>query len=357
MKLLVLGGTKFLGRAVVDAARAREHTLTLFNRGLEDPSAYPDVEQIHGDRTTAEGRARLAGRTWDAAIDTAAYLPRDVRSMASALDVGHYTFVSSISVMAGHALVGQDETAPVARLTPEQQAEVEALSLDGPIPARALGEFYGPLKAQCEEAALAAFPGAALIVRPGLIVGPHDVSDRFTYWPARFMKGGDVLAPGSPDRRVMFIDVRDLAEWMVRMVEARASGTYLATGPGERLSFGTVLDACARVAKERGAPPSRLVWVDDAFLVEQKLGPWMEMPLWIPATDQAFAGFMTENVARALAAGLTFRPLEDTIRATLDWNDTRQKDAPLAAGLAAERESLLLNARRSTLGTETSSRE
>jgi 2'-hydroxyisoflavone reductase len=342
MKLLVLGGTKFLGRAVVDAARARGHTLTLFNRGLEDPSAYPDVEQIHGDRTTAEGRARLEGRTWDAAIDTAAYLPRDVRSMASVVDVAHYTFVSSISVMAGHAIVGQDETAPVARLTSEQQAEVESLSLDGPIPARALGEFYGPLKAQCEETALETFPGAALIVRPGLIVGPFDVSDRFTYWPARFLKGGDVLAPGRPERRVMFIDVRDLAEWMVRMVEARASGTYLATGPAERLSFGTVLDACARVAAERGAKPSRLVWVDDAFLVAQGLGPWMEMPLWIPATDETMAGFMTENLDKALAAGLTFRPLEDTIRATLDWDAPRPKDAPRAAGIAPERERQLL---------------
>ena len=342
MKLLVLGGTKFLGRAVVDAARARGHTLTLFNRGLEDPSAYPDLERIQGDRTTPEGRARLAGRTWDAAIDTAAYLPRDVRSIASAVDVAHYTFVSSISALASHAIVGQDETAPVARLTAAQQTEVESLSLEGPIPARTLGEFYGPLKAQCEEVALAAFPGAALIVRPGLIVGPYDVSDRFTYWPARFLKGGDVLAPGRPERRVMFIDVRDLAEWMVRMIEARARGTYLATGPAERLEFGAVLDACARVAAERGENPARRVWVDDAFLVAQGVGPWMELPLWIPATDEALKGFMTEKIDKALAAGLTFRPLEDTIRATLDWDRTRPKDAPRAAGLAPDRERELL---------------
>ena len=338
MKLLVLGGTKFLGRAVVDAAVAAGHEVTLFNRGQLDPSAFPFLEQLHGDRTTAEGLAVLRGRTWDAAIDTAPYLPRDVRAMACSLSVSHYTLVSTISTMASHAPFGQDEDAPIAQLTPEQEKEVDRLSADGPIPAAKLGEFYGPLKARCEEAARETFPDA-LIVRPGLIVGPHDPTDRFTYWPVRFMRGGDVLAPGKADRQVQFIDVRDLAEWMVRMIGR--GGTYLATGRG--LPFFTVLDACAKVARERGAPESRIVWVDDAKLVEAKVGAWMEMPLWIPASDADHAGFMTEKIDRALAAGLTFRPLEDTIRATLDWNATRPSDAPRAAGLGLEKEARLLS--------------
>jgi 2'-hydroxyisoflavone reductase len=344
MRILILGGTKFLGRAIVDAARAKGHELTLFNRGQHDPSAYPDLEQLHGDRTQPGGLDALDGRSWDAAIDTAAYLPRDVRSMCDALaeQTKHYTFVSSISVFASHAAPGQDETAAVARLTPEQQAKLDALPLGATITARDLGELYGPLKAACEDVARAAFPGAALIVRPGLIVGPYDGSDRFTYWPARLMKGGDVLAPGKPGRVVQMIDVRDLAEWMVRMVEGRVAGTIQATGPAHRLAFGEVLDACARVARARGAPPVRVVWVDDGFLLAQGVGPWMELPLWIPASDETMAGFMTENIAQALAAGLTFRPLEDTIRATLDWDATRPKDEPRKAGLAAEREAALL---------------
>ena len=344
MRILILGGTKFLGRAIVDAARAKGHELTLFNRGQHDPSAYPDLEQLHGDRTQPGGLQALTGRAWDAAIDTAAYLPRDVRSMSDALAArtGHYTFVSSISVFASHAAPGQDETTEVARLTPEQQAKLDALPLGATITARDLGELYGPLKAACEDVARAAFPGAALIVRPGLIVGPYDVSDRFTYWPARLMRGGDVLAPGKPERVVQMIDVRDLAEWMVRMVERRVAGTIQATGPAHARTFGEVLAACARVARERGAPPARFVWVDDAFLLAQGVGPWMELPLWIPASDATMAGFMTENIAKALAAGLTFRPLEDTIKATLDWDATRPKDEPRKAGLAAEKEAALL---------------
>jgi len=344
MRILILGGTKFLGRAIVDAARALGHELTLFNRGQHDPSAFPDLEQLHGDRTRPEGLQALAGRSWDAAIDTAAYLPRDVRSMAGALHgrVKHYTFVSSVSVFASHAAPGQDETTEVAKLTPEQQAKLDALPLGATITARDLGELYGPLKAACEDVVRAAFPGAALIVRPGLIVGPHDASDRFTYWPVRLMKGGNVLAPGRPERLVQMIDVRDLAEWMVRMALGRVAGTIQATGPAQPLAFGDVLDACARAAQERGAPSSKLVWVDDAYLVAQGVGPWMELPLWIPADDESMAGFMTENIAKALGAGLKFRPLEDTIRATLDWDATRAKDAPRVAGLAAEKETALL---------------
>jgi 2'-hydroxyisoflavone reductase len=349
MKILVLGGTKFVGRAFVAAARERGHELTLFNRGRQDPRAWPDLEQVHGDRTqgaAAGGFAPLAGRRFDAVIDTAAYLPRDVASATAffAPRADRYVLVSSISVNASHAEAGADESAPVGRLTAEQEREVAALSADGPIPAAKLGPFYGPLKALCEEEAERGFPGRALIVRPGLVVGPHDNTDRFTYWPARFMRGGTVLAPGRPGRPVQFIDVRDLAGWMVRAVEDRRTGVYLATGPAAQLTFGDVLAACARVAARRGAPPATLRWVDDATLEAKGVGPWMELPLWIPESAADMAGLMRADNAKAWAAGMTFRPLEETIEATLDWDATRPAEAPRAAGLAAAREAEILAA-------------
>jgi 2'-hydroxyisoflavone reductase len=347
MKFLVLGGTKFVGRAFVAAARARGHELTLFNRGQQDPLAWPDLEQVRGDRTKgggAGGFASLAGRRFDAVIDTAAYLPRDVACATAffAPLADAYLLVSSISVNADHAETGANEGAPVGRLTAEQENEVAALSAEGPIPAAKLGPFYGPLKARCEEEAERGFPGRALIVRPGLVVGPHDNTDRFTYWPARFMRGGTVLAPGRPERAVQFIDVRDLAGWMVRALEAKLTGVYLATGPASRLAFGDVLAACARVAARRGAPAATLRWVDDATLLAKDVGPWMEMPLWIPESAADMAGLMQADNAKAVAAGMTFRPLEETIEATLDWNATRPADAPRVAGLTAAKEAEIL---------------
>ena len=349
MKLLVLGGTKFLGRAVVDAARARGHELTLFNRGRQDPGAYLDLEQVRGDRTrgdAGDGFGPLRGRRFDAVIDTAAYLPRDVASATAffAPSTDAYLLVSSISVHASHAAAGANESAPVGRLTAEQEAEVAALSIDEPIPAAKLGPFYGPLKARCEAEAERGLPGRALIVRPGLVVGPYDNTDRFTYWPARLLRGGTVLAPGRPERGVQFIDVQDLAAWMVRALEARDTGIYLATGPAAPLTFGDMLDACACVATRRGAPAASLRWLDDATLLAHEVGPWMELPLWIPESDAEMAGLMQSDAAKARAAGLTCRPLEETIEATIGWDATRSADAPRAAGLAAEKEARILAA-------------
>ena len=353
MKILILGGTKFLGRALVDAARAQGHELTLFNRGQQDPAAFPDVEQIHGDRQLPLGDPRGLGalfaadpaRQWDAAIDTAAYLPRDVSAMLSALagHVAHYTFVSSISAHASHATPGQDETAPVAQLTDAQRAEVDAIPVGAPLTSAQLGALYGPLKAECERLVVEAFGAQALVIRPGLIVGPHDPSERFTYWPLRMMRGGDVLAPGRPGRGVAFIDVRDLAEWMVRLVEQRVGGTFLADGPaGAPVPIGHVLDACMRAARQRGMPPARLVWAPDEWLLAHKVGPWMELPLWIPEFDPESAGFFDENCAKARAAGLTFRSLEETVRATLDWARARPPGVRGPAGMAPDTEGRLL---------------
>jgi 2'-hydroxyisoflavone reductase len=319
MRLLVLGGTKFLGRALVEAALARGHELTLFNRGETNPDLFPGVEHIRGDR--AADLSALAGRTWDAAVDTPGYVPHVVRASAELLSgaVETYAFVSSVSAYAD--LSGPvDESSPTAEL--------------GELPADALlpdYSNYGPLKALCEQSVCEAFGPAALVVRPGLIVGPHDPTGRFTYWPHRIARGGDVLVPGPPERESQFIDVRDLAAWIVDLCERRESGTYNATGTG--ISWGELAETCREVA----AADARFVWVTDDFLSEHEVGEWMELPLWI--NDPESVGIHRTDVSRALAAGLHFRPLADTVRATLA--DARPTEA---AGLAPEREAELLAA-------------
>jgi 2'-hydroxyisoflavone reductase len=320
VNLLILGGTVFLGRHVVEAALVAGHDVTLFNRG-HHPEVFPDVERLIGDR---DGDLRaLQGRTWDAVVDTSGYVPRIVRASAGMLagGIGLYTFVSTISVFPDLALPDLDEQAPVASL-PDCRAE------------EITPERYGPLKALCEQAVEAVLPGRALILRPGLIVGPHDPTDRFTYWPRRLAQGGEVLAPGRPAARLQFIDVRDLAAWTVRLIEAGGTGTFNATGPTKKLHMEALLAAC-QTASGGGA---WLTWVPDAFLLEQGLVPWSEVPLWIPGVD------MTINCAKAWGAGLTTRPLADTIRDTLAWDRTRPAGVTHAAGLAPEREHAVLAA-------------
>src|SRR6266542_3549486 len=234
MRILILGGTRFLGRHLVDAALAAGHEVTLFTRGKTDPNAYPQLEHISGDRDPkvdgGAGLAQLKGRRWDAAIDTSGYVPRVVRAGAEALAdaATHYTFVSSISVYRDFFKSGIDETYPTGTLEDETVEEIT-------------GDTYGPLKALCERAAQEVFPGRALIIRPGLIVGPHDSTDRFTYWVQRIARGGEVLAPTGPHLPLQLIDARDLAQWNVRMVETFADGTFNATGPAEPLTLGEVL--------------------------------------------------------------------------------------------------------------------
>jgi 2'-hydroxyisoflavone reductase len=329
MKLLILGGTHFLGRALVDAAQAREHEITLFHRGRTSPEAFPDVEHVHGDRE--HGLAPLAGRAWDAVIDTSGYLPsvvgRNARALADA--VGHYTFVSTVSVYADHSVPGGDESRPVAQMPEDAREELT-------------GPTYGPMKALSERAVDEAFPGRALHVRPGLIVGPHDPTDRFTWWARRIARGGEVLAPGNPDAAVQFIDVRDLAEWMIRLSEARHTGVLHVTGPAQPLTLGKTLEAMRQVTDS----DARLTWVDESFLLEHGVTPFSDMPLWVPAGAD---GFLAIDISRALATGLTFRPLPDTIIATLKWDrstpaDARPKKAGLSisAGITPEREQELL---------------
>jgi len=297
--LLILGGTVFLGRAITDIALARGHQLTHFNRGRL-PRA--DVETLIGDRDS--DLALLRGRQWDAVIDTCGHVPRVVRKSVELFAGTHYTFISSLSVYANFRNAGMDESAPLAKL----QQETEEVT----------GETYGALKALCE-------PAGAFVVRPGLIVGPHDPTDRFTYWVCRMAEGGEVLAPGKPERPVRFIDVRDLAEWIMRCVERGVTGTFNADGP--IVAFGDLVTG---------------TWVSEEFLLANKVEPWTELPLRIPESDTDSAGFTSVNCAKAVAAGLTYRPVAETVRATLEWAKTRPRDHKWRAGISRDRERELL---------------
>jgi 2'-hydroxyisoflavone reductase len=314
LRLLVFGGTGFLGRHVVEAALERGHELTLFNRGLTNPGLFPDVERILGDR--GGDLAALREGRWDAAIDVPARVPRHVgRSTEALAAVDHYTFVSSISVYRDFSGLGIDESAPLREYEPTMGDDDM--------------ETYGPRKAECERIVRAAFPGRALIVRPGLIVGPHDPTDRFTYWPVRLARGGEILAPGPPERIVQFVDVRDLAPWIVRLVEKRRTGVFNATNDG--VAMGELLAG------------ARVTWVSDEFLVEQSVGEWMELPLWI--ADPEWVGMHHVDVSRAVAAELTFRPPAETVHDTAAWAEERGEHEP-EAGLAPARERELLEAWR-----------
>jgi 2'-hydroxyisoflavone reductase len=318
VKLLVLGGTKFLGRATVEAALARRHEVTLFNRGETNPELFPEAEKIRGDRT--DDLSALRGRSWDSVLDPSAYVPEMTRASVEALadTAGHYVFISSVSVYAD--LAGPvDEDSPLAEPEAGQPED------------RLLEDFsnYGPLKTLCERAA-SEFPGATALVRPGLIVGPHDPTGRFTYWPYRVSRGGDVLAPAPPQGTVQFIDVRDLGEWLVDLGEGKVAGAFNAVHPG--VSWETLLETCRDVT----GSDARFVWVDPEFLVEQEVGQWMELPMWLHGEEE---GIHATDVSRAVDAGLTFRPLEETVRGTLEQAETTD-----AAGLSAEREAALLEA-------------
>lgn len=331
MRILVLGGTVFLGRAATDAALARGHRVSHFNRGQSAPDDRR-VETLHGDRADAAALGRaLEGRLWDAVIDTSGYMPQVVQRSAAALSarVGRYLFVSSISAHAGFDRDGFDEDAPLAP-APRPLPEVLDMAL------------YGPLKAACEAAVRMAYGERATIVRPGLIAGPHDPTDRFTYWPGRVASGGTVLAPGRPQRAIQLIDVRDLAEWMVHLLEGQVAGAFIATGPRAPLTMGRMLDACRAVS----GSDARFEWVDDARLLEAGAAPWRELPLWIPESDRAMRAMMGASIARALARGLRLRPLAETIADTLAWSRTRPADHAWKAGLTPERERALLESAR-----------
>jgi 2'-hydroxyisoflavone reductase len=301
MKLLVLGGTKFLGRHIVGAALARGDEVTIFTRGLSNAGLFPEVERLRGDRDG--GLDALRGRRWDAVVDTSGYAPRVVRASAELLAgaVDLYVFTSTMSVYADFSRPN-DEGSPTAKLADESSEEVT-------------GDNYGPLKALCERAAEEALPGRVLTVRAGLIVGPYDSSGRFSYWVERVARGGEVLAPAPRERPVQFVDARDLSEWILRMIDARRAGVFNAAGPDYVLTMEGFLEAC----REASDTDARFTWVGEQFLLDRGVQPWGDLPLWIPESDERNRFFLAENCERALAAGLTFRPVAETARDTLEW--------------------------------------
>ncbi|HEU5363410.1 MAG TPA: hypothetical protein VFU56_08710 [Gaiellaceae bacterium] len=318
MRILVLGGTQFLGRHTVDVALARGHDVTTFNRGRTRPELFPGVEKLHGDRDG--GLDALSGRSFDAVLDTSGYVPRVVRETIDVLgDVGHYTFVSSISVYA-------DLSTP-----PTEGSAVRELEA----PTEEWREAYGELKADCEDVVRERFPDA-FVVRPGLIVGPWDPTGRFTYWPERIAAGGRVLAPAPPDADAQVIDARDLAGWIVRAAEDGLAGTFNAVD--RPVTRATLLDTCRGVARS----DAELVWVDGDFLLAHDVGEWLELPLWLSSAE--YAGMLSVDPSPAFGAGLETRPLEETVRDTLAWVARGEAPAGTDAGLDRAKEQRVLDA-------------
>ncbi|HNF95519.1 MAG TPA: NAD-dependent epimerase/dehydratase family protein [Anaerolineales bacterium] len=321
MKILIIGGTRFIGMHLVTSARARGHEVTLFNRGKSNPGLFRRIQNIRGDRE--KDLDQLSGQ-WDAVIDTCGYLPRVVRLSAEALKekVSRYVFISSVSVYANFSKVGIKESDAVGTLADESVEEIT-------------GETYGPLKALCEKAVQDVYGARSLIIRPGLIVGPHDPTDRFTYWPLRIAKGGDVLTPDRPDAMAQFIDARDLADFIIRLIDQNVSGTFNAVG--YPVTLNTIFETCKRISKSN----ANFKWAPIDFLEKNNVAPWSDMPIWVPEVGED-AGVSQVDVSKAVAAGLTFSPLTDTVKAIYDWEFERPAEYEMKAGLKPEREAELL---------------
>jgi 2'-hydroxyisoflavone reductase len=320
MQLLVIGGTHFVGRALVEDAVERGHEVTVFHRGPGEPDGFPEVEHLHGDRDG--GLDPLRGRTWDAAIDTCGYVPRDVREATQVLadTVGHYTFISTLSVYPDDAPTGTNEGTPAHQPPFPDTEEITA-------------ESYGPLKMACELEAQGAFPERCLVVRPGYIVGPNDPTDRFTYWVRRAAAGGRMLAPGPASQPLQVVDARDLGAFTLDHVEAATSDVFGVVGPSEPLTWGAALPALV----EAGHAGTEFVWVDAPFLQERVKEEDGELPLW----DIEYPGLHSFDASKAIAGGLHHRPFAETIADTLAWDRGR---GALKAGLTPERERELLQA-------------
>ena len=331
LKILVLGGTGFLGPHTVWYALERGHEVTLFNRGKTNQDLFPELETIIGNRDPEidAGLSGLKGRQWDAVIDTSGYVPRIVGASAELLsqNVGQYLFVSTICQYDNWAEGGLNGT--------EERASG---TLDDPT-TEEVSKHYCTLKAYCEQAAESAMPGRVTQIRPGLIVGPRDGTDRFTYWPVRADRGGEILAPGKPADYTQFIDVRDLSQFMVHTLEGNLTGAYNLVCPHR--PFGDLLESCLRVTDN----DAKLTWVDADFLAENDVAPWRDVFMWADS-DSDGAGALTWSSQKALAAGLTIRPIDETVRDTLNWFKTLPADrqANLKVGMSLEKEANVLAA-------------
>jgi len=334
MKLLIIGGSRFLGRHLVTAALDGKHEVTPFNRG--NYPTPPNTKHITGDRD--RDLSKLQGQDWDAVIDTCGILPPSVDASAKSLSasVGIYVFISSVSVYSDVSVPGILENAPLKTLTNEQLDEANQIHRSG---SNNYGSLYGGLKALCEQALLAVIPGRSLIIRPGLIIGPYDYTDRFTYWVMRVARGGEVLAPGRPARSVQFIDVRDLSEWILRMVELKASGVYNANGLPGSVTMEEILTECKTVTNS----DATFTWCSEAFLIQEDVTAWSKMPLWLPEENAPqLTGFMFVNCDKAISAGLKLRPLHDSVSAIYSWRSNVPSEDPMIAGLDIESEEQLL---------------
>jgi len=336
LNILILGGTGFTGPHQVRYALARGHKLTLFNRGRRPQDWPAEVEELTGDRETGDVES-LKGRRWDVCIDNPTSVPHWVRDVGQVLSgqIDHYLFISTLSVYADSATPGQDEDAALAQYSgADIMAETRASLL-------ADMSLYGPMKAASEAEAHRWFKDITTIIRPGLIVGPGDETDRFSYWPLRIRRGGEILAPGDGRDPVQFIDARDLAEWTIRMAEQRVFGRFNAMGPNFPMGMDQLLYGIHAVTG--GA--ARFNWVPTEFLSEQNVSPWGDMPVWVPGQGDS-AGFARHRNDRAIARGLTFRPLADSVAATLAWFDAQsaERRATVRAGIKPEREAEVLAA-------------
>ncbi|MBX3036708.1 MAG: SDR family oxidoreductase [Anaerolineales bacterium] len=323
MKILIIGGTRFLGRHLVNSARVRGHEVTLFNRGKTNPDLFRKVKTIKGDRE--KDLNQLEG-TWDAVIDTCGYVPRVVKLSANMLKLKteKYVFISSISVYANFAKIGINESDPVAKLEDESIEEIT-------------GETYGALKALCEKEVQNILGIDSLIIRPGLIVGPHDPTDRFTYWVKRVAQGGEILAPDKPEVLTQLIDVRDLADFILTLIENDVSGVFNATGPDTPLSFGLLLDTCKLVS----GSDAKFKWANLEFIKQNNIAPWSDLPAYLPDVGED-VGFSKVDISKAINAGLKFSPISNTVKDTLTWINELPNDYEMKAGLKPEREKELL---------------
>lgn len=293
--ILIIGGTIFLGRHIAEEGLRQGLSVTLFHRGKHGADLFPQCEHIVGDRTSDV--EQLRGRSFDVVIDTCGYRPDDLRLLREVLAPSqpHYIYISTISVFASY---------------PKGKAYTEDAPLADGV------EGYGPAKARSEELVRELYGDRATIIRPGLIVGPFDLTARFTYWPTRIERGGRVVVPGSPDRPVQFIDVRDLAAWVIHCAKTATVGTYNATGPATRFTMRDLCESCLRVT----GSDATLTWIDDETLLTKDVAPWKDLPLWIPEDDESSGGMMLADVGSAVEKGLTFRSCDETVRDTLAWH-------------------------------------
>jgi 2'-hydroxyisoflavone reductase len=319
MKILVIGGTRFLGRTFAETALNQRHELTLFNRGQTNPELFPEVEKLRGDRDG--DLASLRERKWDVVVDTCGYVPRIVRKSADLLceSVEQYIFISTISVYADFSEPGIDENSPLAKMKDESIEEVT-------------GETYGPLKVLCEDVVEKTYPKRSTILRCGLIVGPYDPTDRFTYWPVRIQRGGEVLVPSPPHMPVQFIDATDVAHFILRLTKNRISGIFNTTGPAQKLTMEDFLDTCNSVTGSKAS----LTWVSEEFITSNDVG---HVPMWAP---KDWRGIFEANCSKAISAGLKFKPIKETVHDTLAWHTTRSSDYEMKAGLKSEEEKKVL---------------